>query len=168
MSPVTTTPSAARPAAARPSPWPRRLRQLHLYLGALFAPAILFFAFSGALQEFGLHEARPGSAARPAEWIVRLAAVHKHQTLATPPDRRARPAASRPRHGGLATEPAEAIPPVPVRTLMLRVFFAAAAAGLSVTTLIGLYLAFRFARHPRLAGMLLLLGLAAPLLLLLG
>ncbi len=31
-------------------------RQWHLYLGTLFAPSILFFAFTGALQLLGPHE----------------------------------------------------------------------------------------------------------------
>jgi hypothetical protein len=34
-------------------------RQLHLYLGTLFAPSIIFFAFTGSLQLFGLHEGQP-------------------------------------------------------------------------------------------------------------
>jgi ABC-type nickel/cobalt efflux system permease component RcnA len=59
----------------------RRLRQFHLYLGTLFAPAIIFFAFSGALQTLGLHENRNHGPVEPQAWIVVLASVHKDQRL---------------------------------------------------------------------------------------
>ena len=38
----------------------KRLRDLHNWLGVFFAPGILFFALSGVLQTFGLHESGPG------------------------------------------------------------------------------------------------------------
>ena len=34
----------------------KSLRQLHLYLGVFFAPLIAFFAFTGILQTYDLHE----------------------------------------------------------------------------------------------------------------
>ncbi|MDR3511423.1 MAG: hypothetical protein P4L73_07310 [Caulobacteraceae bacterium] len=154
------------PRAAAPSPWPRRLRQLHLYLGALFAPAILFFAFSGALQEFDLHEPWPGSDYRPAVWIVRLAAVHKHQTLALPPQKHAHAAKAKPAAGANAPPERPAPPPTPPQIIVLRIFFALTAAGLIGSTLIGLYLAFRFTRRPRVVLALIVVGVLAPLALL--
>ena len=36
------------------------LRYLHLYLGCLFAPMLLFMSISGIWQTFGLQMARPG------------------------------------------------------------------------------------------------------------
>jgi hypothetical protein len=54
----------------------RRLRQWHLYLGILFAPAIIFFAFSGMIQTIGWQD---GPA--PAAWIRVIAGIHKHQAL---------------------------------------------------------------------------------------
>ena len=59
-------------------------RLLHVYLGVFFAPAILFFALTGALQTFSLHEEARGSAYKPPVWIVRLAQLHKKQVLALP------------------------------------------------------------------------------------
>jgi len=56
----------------------KQIRQLHLYMGTLFAPAILFFAFTGALQTFGLHEGARGSNSTPPAWIAQLAQVHKN------------------------------------------------------------------------------------------
>ena len=43
-------------------------REWHLYLGTLFAPSIIFFALSGSLQLFGLHEGHPGEAYQPPAW----------------------------------------------------------------------------------------------------
>src|SRR6185312_16022638 len=37
--------------------WLKSFRTLHLYFGASTAPALLFFAFTGALQSVNLHEA---------------------------------------------------------------------------------------------------------------
>jgi len=41
------------------------LRMLHLYLGVFAAPALLFFAFTGGLQTFSLHETTRGSSYTP-------------------------------------------------------------------------------------------------------
>ena len=60
------------------------LRKLHLYLGTLFAPAIIFFAVSGMLQVLGVHESEDAEAAQPPRWIVTLASIHKDQRLSRP------------------------------------------------------------------------------------
>ena len=60
----------------------RRVRQFHLWLGMLFAPAILFFAFTGALQTFDFHETEDGIA--PPKWIATIAAIHKKQDFPKP------------------------------------------------------------------------------------
>src|ERR1700719_1506576 len=56
------------------------VRKVHLYFGVFIAPAILFFAVTGALQSFNLHATTPGSAYKPANWIIALAQLHKKQT----------------------------------------------------------------------------------------
>ena len=56
----------------------KTIRSLHFYLGIFFAPSIIFFAFSGALQSFGLHEGD-----NHAKWIEEMGEVHKNQR---PPD----------------------------------------------------------------------------------
>jgi uncharacterized iron-regulated membrane protein len=43
-------------------------RLIHLYIGVFIAPALLFFAFTGALQTFSLHETTRGSSYRPPAW----------------------------------------------------------------------------------------------------
>ncbi len=60
------------------------LRQIHLYLGIFTAPALLFFALTGALQTFSLHEASRTSDYKPPTWIVTLAQLHKKQTTTVP------------------------------------------------------------------------------------
>ena len=70
----------------------RFIRKVHLYLGIFTTPALLFFAFTGAMQTFSLHETTPGSSYRPPAWIATLAQLHKKQD-ATVPMRRPRPAA---------------------------------------------------------------------------
>ena len=46
------------------------LRQWHGYLGAFIAPSVIFFALTGALQLFNLHEAHGDY--RPAPIVERL------------------------------------------------------------------------------------------------
>jgi hypothetical protein len=149
------------------------LRKLHRYLGVFFTPAILFFAFSGALQTFGLHESKQRGAPPPVAWIAALASVHKDQHLpqprrAAPPPQPAAAAASPPH------EPAAAKAPSPgadthapeKSTLPLKLFVLAVAIGLCVTSLVGLTLAFNNPRNRKEAGVMLVLGTVVPLLLL--
>jgi hypothetical protein len=69
------------------------LRKVHLYLGIFTTPALLFFAITGALQTFSMHETTQGSNYKPPAWIRSLAQLHKKQTTQVPP-RRARPVGS--------------------------------------------------------------------------
>ena len=60
------------------------LRLTHLFIGVFIAPALLFFAFTGALQTFSLHETTRGSSYKPPAWAVMLAQIHKKQTPVVP------------------------------------------------------------------------------------
>src|SRR5438445_4741249 len=62
----------------------RYFRLIHLYTGVFIAPALLFFAFTGALQTFSLHETTRGSSYKPPAWAVMLAQIHKKQTPSVP------------------------------------------------------------------------------------
>jgi hypothetical protein len=132
-------------------------RQAHLLLGTFFAPAIVFFAFTGALQTFSLHESRPGSDQKPPVWIEKMAQLHKKQTLQTRPPR--------PQAG--VQEPARPPrrPEQPKSNLPLKCFVAAASIGLIITSVLGVYMAFRFGRDKRLIWGLLVAGTVLPLLL---
>ena len=60
-------------------------RVTHLYFGVFITPALLFFAFTGAIQSFGLHETnRDHPNYKPAHWITVLAQIHKKQTDVLP------------------------------------------------------------------------------------
>jgi hypothetical protein len=146
-----------------------KLRQLHRYLGVFFTPAILFFAFSGALQTFGLHESEQRGAPPPVAWIAALASVHKDQHL---PEVRAQLPAAAP--GTVLAPPAApaapAAPPVVHEAskspLPLKLFVLALAIGLCATSLVGVTIAFSNPRSRRQTALMLVLGTLVPALLL--
>ena len=134
----------------------RTLRQLHLYLGMFFAPAILFFAFSGMLQTFDFHEAENN----PPPWIKVIAQVHKKQDLPKP--RKPRPQAAR-TPGNEGPPPAPAHSPFP-----LKVFTGIMSIGLMLSTLLGIWIA-RVMRSCRIVSIVMLAaGTALPIVLLLA
>jgi hypothetical protein len=75
-------PLSARPVrtGSRAHALLRLTRKVHLYFGVFISPALLFFAFTGALQSFSLHEQTRGSNYKPPAWIATLAQLHKKQT----------------------------------------------------------------------------------------
>lgn len=149
------------------------VRTIHLYLGVFAAPMLLFFAITGGLQTFGLHETSRGSSYAPPAWLVSAAQLHKKQTLVIPPKRpRPQPAQiAAPVASGAAT--ARATPRVeitngPAKNLLpMKIFFALIALGLFTSVSTGLYMAWRFSRRPGWFGVVLAGGIAVPLLLLL-
>ncbi len=130
-------------------------RKLHLWIGLLFAPTILFFALSGALQVLGLHESEGGQPA-PA-WISKLAEIHKEQSIDTLPQRAPRPAPST----------APAAPRVeraqPHRSLPLVIWFCALGVGLIASTGFGVYMAFAYKRDRATVLGLLAAGIVIPI-----
>jgi hypothetical protein len=139
----------------------QRVQQLHLWLGTLFAPMIIFFAFTGALQTFSLHEGPRGT---PPGLIARLASIHKNQRLlselpAGPPkaSTESEPSRSPKPEGGRESGPS----PLP-----LKIFVALMAIGLIVTTLLGIWMAFKYSRDKRIVWCLLAIGVLLPLALL--
>ena len=144
----------------------RWARQLHLWLGVFFAPAIIFFAFSGALQTFSFHEAERGSTYQPPMWIQKIAQLHKKQNLQVrakrpgPPPEGVRPEAPSRRKGGDAPQPPQQ---QSASTLLLKWFVFAMSLGLISTSALGVYMAFQYNRSRRLIWSLLLLGTAIPM-----
>ena len=152
--------------------WLKQVRQLHLYLGTFFAPSILFFAFTGALQLFGLHEGHPGEKYQPPAWVAKLGSIHKDQTIA---ERRGPPpgfSGGQMRPRGARSE--DARPPQgegrrpnegrreSTFTFALKVFFLGTSLGLIFTTLLGIYMAFTYNRSRALIWSLLSIGTAIP------
>jgi hypothetical protein len=146
------------------------LRTLHLYLGTFFAPAIIFFAFSGVLQVLGLHEAEDAEAARAPVWIETIARLHKDQRLARPPSQKIPSAimAMRAEHEQRAAhdhptgdEKPEASPRS-VAQIALKAFVVLMAIGLIVSAALGIVIALRNSRTRRVATLMLALGVVLP------
>lgn len=144
----------------------RLLRDVHLYLGVFFAPLILFFALTGALQVLGLHEASRDGRYTPPPVLEKLSEVHIHQRYAAKPkkpERKAPPAAGQARE---EARPASA--PAAPRRELVKWLFVACALGLAVSALLGLWMGFTQGLRRRTALVLFVLGAALPLLLLAG
>lgn len=145
------------------------LRKLHLYIGVFITPALLFFAFTGALQTFSLHETTQGSTYKPPAWAVKLGQLHKKQTLEVPV-RKPRPAADtlkadRPADGAAVKAP-DAPVVKPKTHLPMKIFFLLVSIGLFTSTLTGLYMSYRYTSNNLVITGLLLAGIIIPLLLL--
>jgi len=169
----------------------RFLRKVHLYIGIFTTPALLFFAITGALQTFSLHETTQGSSYKPPAWIALLAQLHKKQTTVVPV-RKARPAApdgaqADGRRGDGAPKGAEHMADVPADVSKaagatrpestppaapqkshrpMKIFFLLVSVSLLLSTLTGIYMAFKYSRGWLAMTGLLVAGVVVPLLLL--
>jgi uncharacterized iron-regulated membrane protein len=148
----------------------KAFRLLHLYLGVFTTPAIIFFAFTGFLQTFSLHETTRGSDYKPPKILVQLGELHKRQTLAVP-EKKAQP----PAFTKLAMDTPAAQPiPRPVDTPAasnqnlwpMKIFFAIVSVSLLLSTFTGVYMAYKYIRNKQLVTASLIAGIAIPILLL--
>jgi hypothetical protein len=153
----------------------RTLRQYHHYIGVFLAPAILFFAVSGAFQTFRLTEEK-GYGGTPPSWLVWVAAVHKDQA---PPHEKAagpKPAAAADHHDAddhdsdhhddaapAAKAPAPAKGPSP---LPLKIFVVLMALGLIISTSLGVTIALNNRAMRRISMVMLAAGAVLPCVLL--
>ena len=117
----------------------RFLRTLHLYLGCLFAPMLIFFAVSGSWQLFNWHQSTKDRSYLAPRALEVLSYVHKEAHVPPTPPRQPTP---------------------------LRYFAFAAAIGLVISTVLGVIMAYRFSRQPLVATICLFAGIALPGLLL--
>lgn len=119
-------------------------RRWHSYAGAFFAPAILFFAVTGALQTFNLHKPMPGY--HPPMVLQALASMHKNQNLRV---KNADDPA--PKQGKHAKADKPNTPPQPLSSRiaqsMLKLFVALVSVGLVATTALGLYMSWQTSRR---------------------
>jgi hypothetical protein len=145
------------------------VRLTHLYLGVFIAPALLFFAFTGALQTFSLHETTKGSNYQPPRWAMVLGQLHKKQTVELSAPKNQAPTAkvlnvSPPSQSATTSTSA----PQPKHNLLpMKYFFLLVAVGLFTSTLTGLYMSYKYARGKLGVTLSLAAGIAIPLLLLL-
>ena len=137
----------------------KTIRLVHRYLGLFFAPAIVFFALTGALQTFGWHEASKESGYTPPDWLVQMAQLHKKQTLSVPAAK-GKPArtpadlpASTPKKGseGAGTK------------FALKCFVFMMSLALTLTTILGVLMALRYGGEPRTVWMVVALGTLFPI-----
>ena len=155
------------------------MRLLHLYIGMFIAPALLFFAFTGALQTFSLHETTRGSSYVPPQWAVVLGQIHKKQTSVVPNRRPAPPTAGPAVSGEPKGAATAARPPAPVASpearptsagrtrhpLPLKIFFLLVSLGLGTSVVTGIYMSYRYGRSPLVVTALLIAGTVIPLVL---
>jgi uncharacterized iron-regulated membrane protein len=153
--------------------WLKSLRTLHLYFGVFTAPALLFFAFTGGLQSLDLHEASRTSDYKPPAWLASLSHLHKKQSLDVPV-RHAPPktptvaVTDSSRSQAIAPTVGKPSPEPPRRSLWpMKTFFVLVSLSLMLSTLTGVYIGWRHARHRRRYGATLIAGVVVPALLLL-
>ena len=113
----------------------RLLRQLHLYLGCLFAPALIFFAVTGSWQLYRWNDSMKDRSYTAPVALQTLSAIHKNSHL-------------------LGKNASVQTP--------LRAFSFLAAVGLVITTFLGVIMAFRFSRRTATPLLCLLAGVAIP------
>lgn len=155
----------------------RLFRKIHLYFGLFISPALLFFAFTGAVQTLSLHEAA-GSSYKPPAVLAELGQLHKKQTTVMPV--RKAPEGGAAHDGGRAEDGhggnhAAAQPSAPQQVVTLagkqrqhlpmKIFFLAVSLGLFTSTLTGIYMSYKYNRNTALVTGVLVAGVIVPLLL---
>jgi hypothetical protein len=142
------------------------LRRIHTWLGLFIAPSLIFFAISGGMQLFALHDAHGGF--KPIPIVEKLGELHKNQRFAMRPQRPE--AVPKPVAAGavaLAKPDADEDEATPLGQLALKWLFALMAAGLCLSTGLGFWLSLTPGRSRPLHWGLVVAGSAIPVLLLL-
>ena len=148
-------------------------------MGLFFSPAILFFAFSGALQTFNLHKPNKTTGYVPPTWILELSQLHKDQRIAAPKEKaKAAPAdsdsdeMSAPKKASKTapsdSDTAEMSAPKKASkydksALPLKCFVLVMSIGLMSTTLLGIVMAFRYGGDWRIVWGVLIAGTVLPI-----
>ncbi len=140
------------------------VRLLHRYMGLFFSPAILFFAFSGAVQTLNLHKANERTGYTPPMWILEMAQIHKSQNTnvkAKDKPKQVSPDAADPKpEDATAAKKGEG----PRHSVLpMRWFVVIMSAGLIATTFLGIYMSFSYGGNPRFAAGALIAGTFLPI-----
>ena len=125
------------------------IRLWHSYIGILIAPSVIFFALTGALQIFSLHESH-GTYTPPA-LIEELSSMHKDQVFEQKHHDRQPP---RPEKHGESPR---------LGTVLLKWFFLFVALALASSTVLGLWIGLTHMRRKRTGAWLLLAGAVLPI-----
>ncbi|HEY0263795.1 MAG TPA: PepSY domain-containing protein [Granulicella sp.] len=159
-------------------------RVIHLYMGVYITPMLLFFAFTGFVQTFSLHERLQGREYTPPKILATLGQLHKKQTTVMPQRKGPPPGAAAENHGddhggghGEGHEGKPGGPPQgpqqPAKPLWtpgmwaMKIFFGLVSVGLATSTITGLYMSYKYVRNKVLVTAALVAGVATPLILLL-
>ncbi|HEY4381990.1 MAG TPA: PepSY domain-containing protein [Acidobacteriaceae bacterium] len=142
----------------------KTFRLVHRYLGLFFAPAILFFAFSGALQTFNWHEASRATGYEPPAWVVRMAQLHKKQTLALPSPKGKAQTVSAKEPGML---PSKKAPSHNTGKFVFKCFVFVMSIGLMFSTILGIAMALLYGGDSRTVWTAVFAGVLLPAALLL-
>ena len=118
-----------------------RIRQLHLYLGCIFAPLLIFFAVTGAWQTFMLHRDAKDGTYRAPRILHQFSSVHQYQQF--------------PIHDGSVRQ-----------SRPFRWFVLTMALGFVLTAILGVVMAFKFTRERRIVWLCLVAGFILPVFLL--
>jgi len=124
----------------------KAVRLVHFYLGVFFAPLILFFAFTGIMQVFKLHESYRETPGSQGDWIAWFGQFHKEQAWIPP-------------------KVAPATPPKPKeeKPRPMRWPIALMGVALIASTILGLYMAFNYPRRRKQSVLAFVAGIAIPL-----
>ncbi|WP_394761213.1 hypothetical protein [Phenylobacterium sp.] len=152
-----------KPKRARANPAAMRLgliRQLHVYLSVFVAPSLLFFAATGALQTFRI----PDQKTAPMV-IQKLARLHKDDVFAEKPPRPKRAESHDAGKGSEAKSPEKPPekPPEKRSVTAMKWFGVTVSIGMAITTLFGLWMALVYSRNKLLVWLLLMAGIATPM-----
>jgi hypothetical protein len=139
-----------------------RVRQWHAYIGLFIAPSVLFFAITGAIQLFNLHEAH--GSYRPAVLVQMLSAVHKDQVFEQPRERtpHSEDSESAVHSGGAEEHPSNEADEEKPTTLALKWFFLLVGLGLTLSTSIGVWMGLTQVRRQAIGWSLLAAGAVIP------
>jgi hypothetical protein len=143
------------------------VRLIHLYLGVFIAPAIVFFAFTGALQTLSLHVSAKGGPYKPEHWIVVLAQLHKKQTTELPASKVQQSSSS-----SLTSKPdaperidssEKGLDRPAHHPLPMKIFFLVVSVGLFASTATGLYMSYKYCRRKVLLALVFIAGIIVPI-----
>ena len=154
----------------------QKLRRCHYYLGVFFAPMIILFALSGALQTFRLQEEK-GWGSEPPAWIVWMGSIHRDSKLpkakapeiavadaGKPVADAGKPVADA---GKPAAEVAKAEAPKPkspqVNKLPMQIFMVVMSAALLISSFLGIAIALNSKVTRQASLVMLALGALVPL-----
>ena len=128
----------------------KNARLIHFYLGVFFAPLIIFFAFTGVLQVFKLHETYREIPDSQGNWVAWFGQFHKEQAWVPPRVAPAKPAPKKAHEEGVYGKP-------------MKWLVAAMGVALMASSLLGLYMAFSYPSRRKACLATLLAGIVLPL-----